>query len=389
MSHDAPADLRARRALSGTDRWLEWRNRLLSHPKFQRWAAAFPLTRWIARRRANALFDLCAGFVYSQVLLACVRLGVFPLLAAGPLSVAELAARTGLDEDATLRLCEAAAALKLLERRRSARFGLGVHGAALLGNPAISLMVEHHALVYRDLSDPVSLLRGDAPDTSLSRFWTYAAGPAPGSDDVGPYSSLMSGSQALIAEDILEAYRFEQHQRLLDIGGGEGGFVASVAAHAPGLALSLFDLPPVAARAQAALERRGLAGRVTIHGGDVLRDPLPHGADVITLIRVVHDHDDEAALQILRAARAALASHGRLVIAEPMMGTRGAEPVGAYFVFYLLAMGQGRPRTPAALAYLLRRAGFNAPRRVRTRRPMLTELLVAEPDPKGKPVIFD
>lgn len=378
MSEDAPAALPARRALSGTDRWLEWRNRLLAHPKFQRWAAAFPLTRWIARRRANAVFDLCAGFVYSQVLSACVRLGLFSMLADGPLSVSELAARTGLDEDAARRLCEAASALKLLERRRAARFGLGVHGAALLGNPAISLMVEHHALVYRDLSDPVALLRGEAPDTSLRRFWTYAAGSAPGAD-VGPYSSLMSGSQALIAEDILEAYRFEQHQHLLDIGGGEGGFVARVAAHAPRLALSLFDLPPVAARAQAALERRGLADRVTVHGGDVLRDPLPRGADVITLIRVVHDHDDDAALQILRAARAALARHGRLVIAEPMMGTRGAEAVGAYFVFYLLAMGQGRPRTPDMLADLLRRAGFNAPRRVRTRRPMLTELLVADP----------
>lgn len=389
MSEEAQADLPARRALSGMDRWLEWRNRLLAQPKFQRWAAAFPLTRWVARRRANALFDLCAGFVYSQVLSACVRLGVFPLLVDGPLSVSEIATRTGLDDDAALRLCEAAVALDLLERRRAARFGLGVHGAALLGNPAISLMVEHHALVYRDLSDPVALLRGEVPDTSLRRFWTYAAAPALGGDDVGPYSSLMSGSQALIAEDILEAYRFEQHQRLLDIGGGEGGFVASVAAHAPRLALSLFDLPPVAARAQAALERRGLAGRVTVHGGDVLRDPLPHGADVITLIRVVHDHDDDAALQILRAARAALPSHGRLVIAEPMMGTRGAESVGAYFVFYLLAMGQGRPRTPAALADLLRRAGFNAPRRVRTRRPMLTELLVAEPDPTGKRVIYD
>ena len=37
-------------------------------PRFQRWAANSPLTRWIARRRARALFDLCAGFVYSQIL---------------------------------------------------------------------------------------------------------------------------------------------------------------------------------------------------------------------------------------------------------------------------------------------------------------------------------
>ena len=56
------------------DRWFGVRDFLLSSRRFQRFAAAFPLTRPIARRRAAALFDLCAGFVYSQVLVACVRL---------------------------------------------------------------------------------------------------------------------------------------------------------------------------------------------------------------------------------------------------------------------------------------------------------------------------
>ena len=52
------------------ERWFELRNRLLASPAFQSWASAFPLTRPIARRRAKAAFDLTAGFVYSQVLLA-------------------------------------------------------------------------------------------------------------------------------------------------------------------------------------------------------------------------------------------------------------------------------------------------------------------------------
>ena len=69
------------------------RDRLLASPGFQRTAAAFPLTRPIARRRARALFDLCAGFVYSQVLLACVRLRLFDILAEGPQTVAALSVR--------------------------------------------------------------------------------------------------------------------------------------------------------------------------------------------------------------------------------------------------------------------------------------------------------
>ena len=42
-----------------------------------------------------------------------------------------------------------------------------------------------------------------------------------------------------------------------------------------------------------------------------------------------------------------------------MSGTPGAEPITeAYFGFYLLAMGTGRPRTAEELAALLRQAGF-------------------------------
>jgi demethylspheroidene O-methyltransferase len=68
------------------DRILAWRDGLLQSPRFRRRAAAFPLTRPIARHHARSLFDLVAGFVYSQVLLACVQLRLFDVLSTGPLA---------------------------------------------------------------------------------------------------------------------------------------------------------------------------------------------------------------------------------------------------------------------------------------------------------------
>ena len=82
--------------LSLQDRLLGLRDRMLAESGFQRFAGTFPLTRPIARRRASALFDLCAGFVYSQILLACVRLKLFDQLTDGPLSAAELSSRLPL-----------------------------------------------------------------------------------------------------------------------------------------------------------------------------------------------------------------------------------------------------------------------------------------------------
>jgi demethylspheroidene O-methyltransferase len=363
-----------------SDHLLAARNRLLSSQRFQRWAARFVLTRWVARRRASALFDLCAGFVYSQVLQAVVRLRLLEAEQGEPRTVAELAPALGLPEDAAQRLLDAAASLRLVERR-GARYGLGIHGCSYLGNPGLARLVEHHAMLYRDLADPIALLRGEVRDAELNRFWAYASRRVaqPTVAEVAPYSELMASSMPLLVEDILEAYPVERHRRLLDVGGGEGAFVEAVAARAPQLSLTLFDLPPVAERACERLAGAGLASRVTVVHGDLFRDPLPPDADLVSLVRVLHDHDDDRALRLLQAIRRALRPGGVLLVAEPMRGTTGAEAMGdAYFGFYLLAMGQGRPRSPQELMELLQRAGFARARLRRTRRPILLQVLSAE-----------
>lgn len=360
------------------DRWLNWRNRLVARPRFQRWAAGFPLTRRIARRNTRALFDLCAGFVYAQVLTACIRLDLFGILADGPLSVAALALRLDLPPENARRLLRAAESLGLVRALSGDRFGLADLGAALVGNPGIAAMVEHHALLYADLADPVALLRGPARPTHLSGYWPYATGSEGDPDSVARYSGLMGTSQAMIAEDVLDAFDLSRVGHLIDVGGGEGAFLEAVAARHAAPLLTLFDLPAVAARAEARLAQAGLDRRIACRGGD-FHAGLPEGADAISLVRIVHDHDDGPAQALLGAAHAALAPGGTLLLAEPMAGTPGAEPVGdAYFGFYLLAMGSGRPRRAEELHAMLHAAGFAAVRERKTRRPLLARMLVAQ-----------
>jgi demethylspheroidene O-methyltransferase len=117
---------------------------------------------------------------------------------------------------------------------------------------------------------------------------------------------------------------------------------------------------------------------VQITGGSFFDDPLPGGADVVTLVRVLHDHDDTGALQLLRAVHAALPAGGMLVVAEPMSETAGAKAMGdAYFGFYLLAMGRGRPRSAERISELLREVGFVAVRQRATAMPLQVSLITA------------
>jgi demethylspheroidene O-methyltransferase len=242
-------------------------------------------------------------------------------------------------------------------------------------------MVEHNRLLYSDLCDPVRLLRREQRPTRLSSYWTYEASKEalPSSDARrGDYTELMANSQPLVAAEILDAYPLAKHRRLLDVGGGDGRFLVEVAKRWEHIELLLFDLPAVAERASKRFENLGLGLRAKAIGGDFLSESLPTGADVISLVRVIHDHDDAPAAAILCAAHRALPANGVLLLAEPMMGTPGAEPVGdAYFGFYLLAMGRGRPRTPEQLQRLLRSAGFASTQLVDMRQPLQAQLIVA------------
>jgi demethylspheroidene O-methyltransferase len=378
----AEATRRSAAPASWRDRLLDWRNAIYASAAFQRWSAAFPLTRPVALHRARAVFDLCAGFVYSQTLAACFQLDLFRILAAQALTAAELGRRVGLPPEGMERLLRAALSLKLIERRSGGRYALGPLGAPLVNNDGLAAMVAHHVHAYADLADPVALLRRDGHGgTALAEYWPYADQSHVHelrAEAVATYSELMAASLPPLAQDIIDAYDWRGVRRVMDVGGGEGVFLSMLGAAQPHVALQLFDLPPVAARAERRLETAGLAARATVTGGNFHADTLPEGADVITLIRVCLDHDDASVKALLARAKAALPKGGRLLIAEAFAGVKGAEPVGdAYFGFYLLAMGRGRARSVDELRALLSEAGFPRVRTLRTRYPFQTGLLEA------------
>jgi len=368
------------------DTWREWRNRLLMSPRFQRAAAGFWLSRPRARREARELFDIVAGFTYSQITLGCVRLGLLERVRAGHVSESLLIEAMGLSVAAAQTLLRAAAALELLEAADldddPAGWALGRRGAALLGNPGVLAMIEHHAVLYGDLADPLALLRAPRGATALANYWPYASAAEPSeveAEKTYDYTRLMAASQSLVADEILDAYDVTGHRAILDVGGGDGSFLRALARRSAHTHLMLFDLPGVAALARERFAAAALAERIQIFGGDFSRDPLPPGADLVSFVRVLHDHDDPLVERLLRATAAVLPPGGRILVAEPMAGIRGAERMGdAYFGLYLWAMGSGRPRSPQELTRMLENAGFSRVRRCPTRIPLQTSVLVAE-----------
>ena len=153
--------------------------------------------------------------------------------------------------------------------------------------------------------------------------------------------------------------------------------MSRLALHAKHLQVQLFDLPEVAALARANFARQGLESRSQAHPGSFLKAPLPQGADLVTLIRVAHDHPDADVRTILAAIYQALPPGGTLLLSEPMAQEQGETPQGdAYFHFYLLAMGAGRLRTPRELMAMMAEAGFAHLEIVPNPMPLQTQILI-------------
>jgi demethylspheroidene O-methyltransferase len=275
--------------------------RLGLSPRFHALCARVPGLRRIVRAEGTALFDIVQGFVQSQALLALVELRVLHRLAEGPAPLAALAGPAAVPAERMAILCKAGAGLGLMAERRG-MWRLTVRGAAFLTVPGLEAMVRHHPVLYRDLADPVAFFRGET-QPELAGFWPYVfgAGGAADPDLAARYSALMADSQGLVAADTLRMVDFRGVRHLMDVGGGTGAFLAAVGAACPDLRMTLFDLPAVVPGAEARFAEAGLRGRVQIVPGSFRDDPLPGGADAISLVRVLYDHADSTVSQLLRA----------------------------------------------------------------------------------------
>ena len=143
---------------------------------------------------------------------------------------AELASQLSLPADATVRLLDAAVVAEsgAAPQRRPLRAGSARRG------PARQSRRRRHDRASRDALRRPAAIRSrccaakPAQDSSPRIGPTRGAArpPSSPSEAIAPYTALMAASQPMIAQQVLSAYSFRRHRCLLDIGGGDGAFIA-------------------------------------------------------------------------------------------------------------------------------------------------------------------
>jgi SAM-dependent methyltransferase len=152
--------------------------------------------------------------------------------------------------------------------------------------------------------------------------------------------------------DVPLADGWDSVRSVVDVGGGTGAMLAELLRARPQLRGTLVDLPGTVARADETFEAAGVADRVTAVAQSFF-EPLPAGADLYLLKKVINDWSDREATAILRRCAQAAGPEGRVVVLGGVAPDEGPRRLMAEMV-----LAGGRQRTLAELAELAGEAGL-------------------------------
>ncbi|WP_052423944.1 methyltransferase [Nonomuraea candida] len=318
------------------------------------------------RDATRFLIDEALGYVYAGALRAAAAIGVADRLADGPLTVAELAGRTGVHADGLRRVLRVLATRGVFEELPDGRFGLTAVGRSLRSDAALSARPSVLMLTDPTLWRPcgeveLSLRRGGSvfEDIFGMSFFEYIAR---NEQTAAAFHTGMAAFSDQENEVIAGVCELPASGVVVDVGGGHGGFLLEVLRRNPGLEGVLLDEEHVVAGHR--LDVAEVKGRWRLAPGDFFTE-VPAG-DVHVVKRILHDWDDEHCVTILRNCRRALAPGGRILVIDAVIPP-GNEPHQAKAVdMMLMTAFPGRERTEGEFAELLAAAGLRPARIVPT-----------------------
>ncbi|NRQ39755.1 polyketide biosynthesis methyltransferase [Nonomuraea sp. NN258] len=279
----------------------------------------------------DRIVAVATGYMAAKQLFSASRAGLFAALAAGPATVAELAARTGLPERTTRILADTMTGLGLLDRA-DGRYANAPDAARHLAGAGDDV----------DLRPFLTFLDGISYGHWLAFDETVATGgPAPldlGGERMTTFLTGVMTYNALHAKMLAKLYDFSGHRRALDFGGLSGAFLAEALTSAPGLTGVFLSGGQLTGHARKTLADAGVGERVTVTESDVLTGEVPSGFDLVLLEHVVHRYEPEQNVRIAERARQAAAPGARLLVLdfflddEPRQRTLDALHAGEYLM---------------------------------------------------------
>jgi SAM-dependent methyltransferase len=318
------------------------------------------------------LYRMAIGHYVSRALDLVARLGIADLLASGPLSAGELAAKTDTDAAALRRVLCLLASVDVFTETDDGAFALTEVGTQLRSDVPGSSRAQMQLFAgvgiqdaWRELEYCVRTgqpaFRKDSPDADAFSGMDAEA--------TRVFDEAMATFAPATSAAMAAAYDFSQFGTVMDVGGGNGAILLGLLGANPAVHGIVFEREGAAARAQEKIASEGLEARCTAVAGDFF-DAVPGDADALILKHVIHDWEDEKAIRILSNCRRSMKPGATVLIAEGVYPARidgSLESRGATANdVNMLVVSGGRQRSEAEFRALYEASGFELTRVVHT-----------------------
>jgi hypothetical protein len=306
------------------------------------------------------LEDMIAGVYKAQVVYVAARLGIADLLRDSPRSAADLARATGAHAASLDRVLKVLAASGILAEEGEHLYSLTAAGRLLrsdvpgsMRDAAVKSGAPWSWRAWGSLLYTVRTGETAFDHAFGARFYDYLT-TDPEADAV--FGAFMGGFVRGMGAAVASKIDLSEARTLVDVGGGQGGLLASILKLQPHLRGILVDRPGVAAQARQRLAEAGVLDRCQIAAGDFFAS-VPRGGDVYILSMVLDDWQDAEARSILRNCRDAMEGRGRLLLIHKVIDPQGSL-FGRVLDLYMMVLTGGRERSEAQYRTLLLEAGL-------------------------------
>jgi hypothetical protein len=315
------------------------------------------------RAAAAAVLPMIWGIHISRAVYVAAELGIADSLAAGPMTVTQLAQATQTHEASLYRVLRLLASLGVLTEQENRSFGLTVLGERLRTDVQASMrswaMLVEYLGGVRAFEPIIETVKTGRPAMDIAHGMTTFQFLEQHPKLAQRFQAAMSERTAAFAPSVAVGYDFSRMQIVADIGGGTGTLLAAILRAHSQLRGILFDRRAAVADGRETLRAAGVANRSEVIAGDFF-EGVPEGADGYILANVLHDWDDKRAVQILDSCRQAMAADGRVLVVERLIPADPAEALPVLLSdLNMLVFSSGQERTNAEYGRLLREASLS------------------------------
>ena len=318
-----------------------------------------------------AMLRFLGGFRIARIIYVVAELGIADLLRGGAKSIAELARATDTHELSLYRVMRSLASVGIFAEDDDGKFQLTPPAEFLCGDTPGSLRdaikflgQDWHWETWGEL--PYSIKTGKPAFDHLFGQGLFDFYLDPEMAKIASDSKVSISSRA--SNSLLANYDFCDTNTVVELGifAGAGSTIIPLLKAHPQMQGILFDFASAIAAAKPAIEQAGLSDRCELVAGECVKT-APSGGDTYILMFVIHNWDNEQAIQILQNCRQGMKETGKLLLVEMIM-PEGNEPFVGKLIDLesLLTTPGGRERKEDEYRDLLTKAGFEINRIIPT-----------------------